>query len=298
MIVITKAQDVPYANDYLVEEEWYSACMPQSTKCCALRISYQVVFNKKTMMQKMIQTNVDKESTAFWTFWKSTIKNKNLEYKQELGSKMGMGVLRMLKLNQIKQADPTSAQDLHLLLSSKPMPKDHAVQVELLLQMNTNKVFERILSEAGDLSLEQMYRDRGDKEVSSTPWVESSDKAFVLSKSLSVEFQMPNNPLVKKCPATRTFKMIEKSETKMLLRVTTKCRDVSNSADFNIEEEWFVASLPTSSNSCAIRISAAVVFEKYTMMKSQINTHHEKESAAFWTFWKDVIQQKELIFKE
>ncbi len=85
MIVITKAQDVSYANDYLVEEEWYAVCMPQSTKCCALRISYQVVFNKLTMMKKMIQTNVEMESTAFWTFWKSTIKNKNLEYKQELG---------------------------------------------------------------------------------------------------------------------------------------------------------------------------------------------------------------------
>ena len=85
------------------------------------------------MMQKMIQTNVDKESTAFWTYWKSTIKTKNLEYKQELGSKMGMGVLRMLKLNQIRQADTTRAQDLQHLLSSNPLPKDHAVQVELLL---------------------------------------------------------------------------------------------------------------------------------------------------------------------
>lgn len=85
----------------------------------------------------MIQTNVEKESTAFWTYWKTTIKTKNLEYKQELGSKMGMGVMaRMLKLeklNEMKQADPTKAQDLQLLLSSNPLPKDHAVQVELLL---------------------------------------------------------------------------------------------------------------------------------------------------------------------
>jgi len=76
--------------------------------------------------------------------------------------------------------------------------------------------------------------------------------------------------------------MIEKSNTKMLLRVTTKCSGVSNSADFYIEEEWLVASLPTSSNSCALRISAVVVFEKFTMMKNQIKTHHDKESAAFW----------------
>ena len=220
------------------------------------------------MTQKIIQTNVSKESTAFWTYWKNTIKTKNLEYKQELGSKMGMGVLRMLKLNNTRQADPTRATDLQLLLSSNPLPKDHAVQLELLLQMNTTKVFERILSESGDLSLEQMYRDRGDKEVSSTPWAESSDKSSILTRTLSVEFQLPSNPIVKKCPATRTFKMIKKTDTKMLLRVTTKCRDVTNSADFNIEEEWLVASLPTSKNSCALRISAVVVFEKFTMMKT------------------------------
>jgi len=58
MLVVTKVQDVPYANDFVVEEEWYAACMPSSTKCCALRVSYQVVFNKKTMTQKIIIGNI------------------------------------------------------------------------------------------------------------------------------------------------------------------------------------------------------------------------------------------------
>jgi hypothetical protein len=92
----------------------------------------------------------------------------------------------------------------------------------------------------------------------------------MLERLLEVEFQLPENSVAKKCPTTRSFKVLEFNDSKLVMKVVSKCNDVPYADDYNIEEEWYVACLPSSTNSCCLRISSKVNFEKFTMMKSII----------------------------
>jgi hypothetical protein len=71
------------------------------------------------------------------------------------------------------------------------------------------------------------------------------------------------------------------------MRVLTNCHDVPYCDDFNVEEEWYVASMPSSTRSSAIRISSVIVFPKFSMMKKKITQIHDDETALFWKFWKE-----------
>lgn len=81
------------------------------------------------------------------------------------------------------------------------------------------------------------------------------------------------------------------------MKVVTKCNGVPNADDFNVEEEWLVACLPSSTKSCILRISSLVVFEKFSMMNKIIQTNHDKENGTFWTFFKEILTKNDVLFK-
>ena len=92
--------------------------------------------------------------------------------------------------------------------------------------------------------------------MSSTDWLPVTEKHESLNvlqkRTLSVEFQIKNNPFVKKAPTVREFKIIEKSEHKMHFRNVSKSHDVPYCDSFHVEEDWIVVG--GGPNSCAIRI--------------------------------------------
>lgn len=92
-----------------------------------------------------------------------------------------------------------------------------------------------------------------------------------------IEFQIKNNPFVKKCPTLRTFKIIERSPEKLIMRVISKSREVPYCDCFYIEEEWYVASMPNGHNSCCFKVSFIIVFVKSTMMQSIIKSNTVSE---------------------
>jgi len=105
-----------------------------------------------------------------------------------------------------------------------------------------------------------------------------------------------NNPFVKKSPTLRTFRIIERSETKILMRITSKSRDVPYCDSFYIEEEWYVASTSDSTNSCVLRVSYNAVFVKYTIMKSIISSTAASEAKSYWAGWNAMIKEKGVEF--
>lgn len=119
-----------------------------------------------------------------------------------------------------------------------------------------------------------MLKDKGEKDVKSTAWAEVNTKHgernVILERTMTVEFQTSNNPLAKKCPAARTFKVIEKSDELLVMIVVTKVQDVPYANDFVVEEEWYAACKPSSTSCCALRISYQVVFNKKTLTQKII----------------------------
>lgn len=106
-----------------------------------------------------------------------------------------------------------------------------------------------------------------------------------------------NNPFVKKSPTLRTFRIIERSETKIVMRVTSKSRDVPYCDSFYVEEEWYIASLPEGVSSCVLRVSYNIIFVKSTLMRSVISSTAKSEANAYWVGWNAMIKEKGLEFK-
>lgn len=90
----------------------------------------------------------------------------------------------------------------------------------------------------------------------------------------------------------RSLKMIDRSENKIHMKVTSKTRDVPYCDTFYVEEEWYVASMPEGSNSCIVRVSFMPIFVKSTLMKSVISSTSISESKAYWQGWEKMMKDK------
>ena len=107
-----------------------------------------------------------------------------------------------------------------------------------------------------------------------------------------------NNPFVKKSPTLRTFRIVERSETKIVMRVTSKSRDVPYCDSFYVEEEWFVASMTDCTSSCVLRVSYNIIFVKSTLMKSIISSTAASEAKSYWVGWNAMIKEQGHEFKQ
>jgi len=106
-----------------------------------------------------------------------------------------------------------------------------------------------------------------------------------------------NNPFVKKSPTLRTLRIVERSETKIIMRATSKSRDVPYCDSFYVEEEWYVASTPESYSSCVLRVSYNIIFVKSTLMRSVISSTAASEAKSYWVGWNAMIKEKGYEFK-
>lgn len=113
---------------------------------------------------------------------------------------------------------------------------------------------------------------------------------------MDLEFQIKNNPFVKKVPTLRTFKIIERNNEKLLMRIVTKSRQVPYCDCFVVEEEWYVASLPSGFNSCVLKVSYRLIFVQSTIMKSMISSSSAGESKTFWAAWDKWMKDKGMEF--
>lgn len=82
MRVTSKSRDVPYCDSFYVEEEWYVASLPESCNSCVLKVSYNIVFVKSTLMRSVISSTAASEAKSYWIGWNAMIKEKGLEFKQ------------------------------------------------------------------------------------------------------------------------------------------------------------------------------------------------------------------------
>jgi len=67
------------------------------------------------------------------------------------------------------------------------------------------------------------------------------------------------------------------TETKLLFRVYNKTSDVPYCDSFCVEEEWYIASLPSTKCS-VLRITMGIIWYKSTLMKGMIQSSTISES--------------------
>lgn len=148
--------------------------------------------------------------------------------------------------------------------------------------------------------METIYEEKGEQAIKGTEWqpVEETWETMKVSESRTIDctFQIKNNPFVKAAPTLRTFKVIERSNEKLLMRVVSKTRSVPYCDCFHVEEEWYVASMPHGNSSCCLRICYSVIWLQSTIMKSVISSNTASEQKKFWEAWVVWVKEKGLEF--
>ena len=118
---------------------------------------------------------------------------------------------------------------------------------------------------------------------------------------MNVEFQIKNNLFIKASPTVKHFKVIERTNKKLLMRVLNKCHSIPYADCFGVEEEWYCETPADNPNAkcCVLRITLGVIFYKSTMMKGMIQSNAKQEGTAFWNDWHTgQIKENGLVFKE
>jgi hypothetical protein len=72
------------------------------------------------------------------------------------------------------------------------------------------------------------------------PPEEYDSKPVLLFATVSADFQL-DNPFVKVSPNTKYWRVVEKTDTRIVMRVMTKCSNVPYCDTFSVEEEFVFA---------------------------------------------------------
>jgi hypothetical protein len=93
-----------------------------------------------------------------------------------------------------------------------------------------DEFYNQFLCNAGNNSLEQHYRDKGELHITATEWQPSEDtydqERVIESKTIDYEVQLKNNPFVKKVPTLRTIRVVTKTPELLRIKLTSKTRQV------------------------------------------------------------------------
>ena len=87
-----------------------------------------------------------------------------------------------------------------------------------------------------------------------------------------MDMQIKNNPFVKVSPTTKHYKMLENCDTKIRIKILSKCTDVPYCDTFAVDEELLILSPATTSSYCIVRQMCQVTFYKSTIFKGKIES--------------------------
>ena len=80
---MTKSKDIPYCDTFETDEEWFCASTESGSNSCVLRSSFKQTFLKFTMMKSIISSQTVSETKAFWTYYKTYLFERGLEFQQK-----------------------------------------------------------------------------------------------------------------------------------------------------------------------------------------------------------------------
>jgi len=96
--------------------------------------------------------------------------------------------------------------------------------------------------------LTKFFDSRGEQKIEVTPWREAATdeeskydgQTIKEVRELNVEVQVKGNPFVKSSPTIKNFKIIERTPTKIHMRVLNRVHSVPYCDCFGVEEDWWV----------------------------------------------------------
>lgn len=177
-----------------------------------------------------------------------------------------------------------------LLAGAKLLP-EHKTYFEACVSLSCAEFFTKYFSDEGDCGFEKFIGWKGEQNIVTGTWQEPTEEEQTKLtncaapvqkvKRVSADFVIKNNPFVKKAPTVKSMFLLERSDTKLVIRSLNKTSDVPYCDVFTVEEEWVVQSLP-STKCCAVRVSMAILWHKSSMMSGMIQKSTISESQKSW----------------
>ena len=128
-------------------------------------------------------------------------------------------------------------------------------------------------------------------------------KTALKMRTLDLVAIVKNNPLVSEAPTTKTYYLIEQSETKLHVMSRNNTRQVPMSDTFQLIDEYIFLSPDPSTQPViktgVLRISYRLQWLKSTIMKSIIRSNVDSETKQIINSYADMyIRQKQFNFVE
>lgn len=169
---------------------------------------------------------------------------------------------------EVDTEDYTKAADLKQLFATHELPKGHILVLEQLIGLNCNEFFDAYLSDNAKHSYKSFYERKGENDVACDAWsdpVTPEDRIYdgkpvLKQRTLKMKVNV-NSTFVKVAPTTKYFKLIERSPTKIVLRMLNRTNDIPYCATFGVEEELFLASPASELAKCSVlRMSFNIIW--------------------------------------
>jgi len=98
----------------------------------------------------------------------------------------------------------------------------------------------------------------------------------IQEKSLSLTFNVKNNPFVKQSPSIKTYKLLEHTDMVIRIQVLNKVFQVPYCDYFYTLENILVVTPNPNANACMYRHLNTVVMVKSTIMKGKIESGNQQ----------------------
>ena len=117
----------------------------------------------------------------------------------------------------------------------KEKPSDgFTVSQEVLVGLSATQFWEKYFADEAESGWDKFMDMRGEKSITVTNWEDpkSVEDAKLMGhtakqmRTLNLVVQVKGNPMVKECPTTKTYYLLEKSATKLHMLIRNNSRDV------------------------------------------------------------------------
>lgn len=183
-----------------------------------------VVFLKFTMMKSVIANNAVSEAKEFWTWWQARMQERNLDFKEQSKPRTSSQAEEPAPPGDGNE-DYTSEKELKELFAKMPIPKDHVMQFEILLNLSAEDFYKQYWADGCPHPITQFIESRGEQKIEMKDWTDPtgeeakySDLTVQKIKIVSAEYQIKNNPFVKVAPTVKNCKLIKQTPDHFHLR--------------------------------------------------------------------------------
>lgn len=197
------------------------------------------------------------------------------------------------------------------MIAAVKAKEDWIVPVEICVGLSAMSFWEKFFKDEAELGFDKFMESRGEQNVNMGLWEEAKpgDDGVIFGhratqmRQMTMVVQVKGNPMVKECPTTKTYYLIENSATKLHVFCRNNTREVPYCDSFQVIEEFLLLSPDPSTQpeikSGALRMSFHLQWLKSTLMKSLIRGNVETETkAVFNGFVENLIKAKKLAFVE